>query len=143
MDDNYFIGFHTLKGLGMSDLEHQMNLGSGQISTGGPRFLVVFGSVLLLIWGIIALAAGTVSSTLGGSGGVADVLAILLWVAAITAMYVAFSQSRHGQVTCGVIAVVTFIIAILLSPGWLIFWLFAGGLIGLAAFLSYRAGAGH
>ena len=124
----------------MLDLDRHFDAGAGPISPGGPRFLVVFGSVLLLIWGLVALAAGTVSATFGGSGGVADVLAILLWVAAIGAMYVSFSQSRYGQMGCGIVSVVTFIIAILLSPAWLIFWVFTGGLIGLAAFLSYRSG---
>lgn len=33
------------------------------IARGGPRFLVVFGSMLLLLWGVIALAAGTASAS--------------------------------------------------------------------------------
>lgn len=110
------------------------------ISRGGPRFLAVFGSGLLLIWGVIALAAASV--TAGGSEPVREVIALVLWSAAIFCLYAAFSEWHRGQLGCAAVSVVTFIIPILLAaPAWLIFWAFSGGLIGLSAFLSRPAGS--
>ncbi len=113
---------------------------AGPITTGGPRFLAVFGSVLLLIWGIVALAAGTAIASFGGSGGAGAGIAFVLWIAAIFCMYAAFSEWRYGQLGCAGVSLLTFVIAILLAAAWLVFWAFSGGLIGLAAFLSWRSG---
>lgn len=112
---------------------------AGSIARGGPRFLVVFGSSLLLIWGLVALAASATVASLGGSGGAAFLIALILWIAAIVAMYAAFSEWDQGQRVGAGVSALSFIIALILAPGWIFFWAFSGGLIGLAAFLSWRS----
>ncbi|MDQ2759414.1 MAG: hypothetical protein M3Y17_02985 [Actinomycetota bacterium] len=68
------------------------------------------------------------------------VIAFVLWIAAIFCMYATFSEWRYGQLGCAGVSLLTFVIAILLASAWLVFWVFSGGLIGLAGFLSWRSG---
>lgn len=70
-------------------------------------------------------------------------VALVLWLAAIFAIYVTVSEWQHGQAGCAAVSLLALIVALAVSPDSVIFWLFSGGLIGLAAFLSRRAaGAG-
>ena len=112
----------------------------GPVADGGPRFLVVFGSVLLLIWGVIAAAAsGTENALAGGSSGSGYAwVAVVFWVVAITAMYMTFARSRHGKRACAVGALLTLVVGLALGATWLFWWLFSGGLVGLGSYLSRK-----
>lgn len=113
----------------------------GPIKRGGPRFLNVFGSLILFGWGFAFMAAGgTASSLSGGSvGGGAVLVAIILWAAALAVMYVTFAESTVGQRVCAAVAVITLIAGLPFTAGWIFWWLFNGGLIGLATWISARA----
>lgn len=118
-----------------------MTMLQGPIKRGGPRFLSVFGSILLLIWGFILIAAaGTANALAGGDTGTAAAIgAIVIWIAAILSLYVTFSDSAHGQRICAGVAVVSLIAVLPAWGGWVFWWLFAGGLVGVAAVLSARS----
>jgi hypothetical protein len=112
----------------------------GPVADGGPRFLVVFGSVLLLIWGVIAAAAsGTENALAGGSSGSGYAwVAVVFWVVAITAMYMTFARSRHGRQACAAGALLTLLVGLGLGAAWVFWWLFSGGLVGLGSCLSWK-----
>jgi hypothetical protein len=114
----------------------------GPVADGGPRFLVVFGSVLLLIWGVIAAAAsGTENALAGGNSGSGYAwVAVVFWVVAITAMYMTFARSRHGKRACAVGALLTLVVGLGLGAAWLFWWLFSGALLGLGSYLSWKQG---
>ena len=118
-----------------------MTMLTGPIKRGGPRFLSVFGSILLLIWGLVLIAAANTANALvgGNAGSGAAIGAIILWIAAIVSLYVTFSESAYGQRVCAGVAVVSLIAVLPTWGDWLFWWLFAGGLVGVAAVLSARS----
>jgi len=101
----------------------------------------VFGSILLLLWGFLLItAAGTENAIVGGNAGSgAAIGAVIIWIAAIVSLYVTFAESANGQLVCAAAAVVSLIAVLPVWSGWLFWWLFAGGPIGLAAVLSARS----
>lgn len=109
---------------------------------GGPKFLVIVGSCLLMLSAPVIWAAASAVSELGGSdGGTGKVVAAVIFIAGLASIYAALqapSRARYATVlwlgTSG--ATLVALLAVGGSAGWLFGWAVSGGLIGLGALLE-------